>query len=138
MGIGCPTLVVARYTFSTETIRRPRVCFSHAPLYWQALGIADPVSNGEPELDALTFNEAEVKMGVRRVPLRNFALSQTRICRAVSPTPADIETVVAYATARLGFAEEVGSIAVMLRSRRSLPRGGAAVCYSSPHAQWSC
>lgn len=80
-----------------------------------ALCVADPVTNGAPDLDALTFIEADVKMGVRRVPLRNFAMSLTRICRPVGLTPADLETVVEYTTARLGHTYDLKNIIDLAR-----------------------
>jgi len=72
--------------------------WSHAALY---------IGSGEgPDVGAVaegpTLIEADLRDGVRAVPLAAYAYMHTRICRPVGLTAAEIERLVGYAVARIG------------------------------------
>lgn len=84
--------------------------WSHAALYiGAALG---PPKAGE---DARVLLEADVSAGVRAVPLSSYSGFNTRICRPVGLSQEDIDRVVAYAVARLGYQYDLKNILDLAR-----------------------
>jgi hypothetical protein len=79
--------------------------WSHAALY---------TGNGE-------CIEADVLEGVRRFVLADLAPYRIRICRPISLTPEDSETVVAHAIARLGVQYDLKHVADLARYLVPLP-----------------
>jgi hypothetical protein len=69
--------------------------WSHAALY---VGHA----TGDPEDDRPCFVEADMRQGVRAVPLSQFAGLHTRVCRPASLSALDAQHVVDYVMARMG------------------------------------
>jgi hypothetical protein len=84
--------------------------WSHAALYvGEALG-APPA--GE---EAKVLIEADLRAGVRAVPLTQFAGLHTRICRPVGLTPEDLHTVVQFAVKSIGEAYDLKNLEDLVR-----------------------
>jgi hypothetical protein len=65
--------------------------------------------------------EADVVDGVRRIRLNQLSPGHLRICRPISLTPEDTETVLAYATSRLGAQYDLKHIFDLARYLVPLP-----------------
>jgi len=79
--------------------------WSHAALYiGDALGGA--ASGEAPKV----LIEADLRDGVRAVPLELYAKMHTRICRPVGLTQNDVSKVVSYATARIGHRYDIKNV----------------------------
>ena len=84
--------------------------WSHAALYiGDALGPAP--ADGEPRC----FIEADVKEGVRAVPLSAFSDLHLRICRPAGLTPEDREKVIGYCVERLGNQYDLKNVFDLMR-----------------------
>ena len=71
--------------------------WSHSALYvGDALGVPRP--GQEPEV----LIEADLREGVRAVPLSHYAGLHTRICRPVGLSPEDLLKVIGFAVSRIG------------------------------------
>ncbi|GJM44623.1 MAG: hypothetical protein DHS20C21_14650 [Gemmatimonadota bacterium] len=57
-----------------------------------------------------TLIEADVRAGVRAVPLSTYASLHTRICRPVGLTPEEVDRVVAHAVSRLGHQYDLKNV----------------------------
>lgn len=71
--------------------------WSHAALF---VGSGWPGGSAEPE--PLTLIEADLRAGVRAVPLSAYARMHTRICRPVGLAAQEVEQLVGYVVSRLG------------------------------------
>jgi hypothetical protein len=71
--------------------------WSHAALF---VGSGWPGGPAEPE--PLTLIEADLRAGVRAVPLSAYAHMHTRICRPVGLAAQEVEQLVGYVVGRLG------------------------------------
>ncbi len=71
--------------------------WSHAALF---VGIGWPGGTARPE--PLTLIEADLRAGVRAVPLSAYAHMHTRICRPVGLAAQEVEQLVGYVISRLG------------------------------------
>lgn len=71
--------------------------WSHA-----ALCIGDALGAPEPGEERRILVEADIREGVRAVPVGAFAGMHTRICRPVGLSKEDLETVVKFAVSRIG------------------------------------
>lgn len=71
--------------------------WSHAALF---VGSHWPGAAAAPE--PLTLIEADLRAGVRAVPLSAYARMHTRICRPVGLTTEEVERLIGYAVGRLG------------------------------------
>jgi len=79
--------------------------WSHAALYvGNALGTAP---RGEEQK---VLVEADLREGVRGVPLGMYAGMHTRICRPSGLTPEDVQQVVRYAVARIGHQYDMKNV----------------------------
>ena len=79
--------------------------WSHAALYvGDALGA--PQRGEEPKV----LIEADLREGVRGVPLSVYANMHTRICRPVGLTPEDVQKVVRFAVARIGHQYDMKNV----------------------------
>ncbi len=79
--------------------------WSHATLYiGDALG--SPQHGEEPKV----LIEADLREGVRAVPLSMYAKLHTRICRPVGLSPEDVQKVVRYAVARIGHRYDMKNV----------------------------
>jgi hypothetical protein len=84
--------------------------WSHAALFvGGATGLVD--DQGWPR----AFIEADINEGVRAVSVREFAGLHTRVCRPVGLSAAEVETVVAFATARLGDQYDLKNVVDLAR-----------------------
>ncbi len=84
--------------------------WSHAALYvGDALG---PASHGE---QPKVLIEADLREGVRAVPLGLYANMHTRICRPVGLSAADVKKVVSYAVARIGHRYDMKNVLDLAR-----------------------
>ena len=79
--------------------------WSHAALY-----IGDVLGQGLDADTAPTLIEADLARGVIAVPLGKYAQHNTRICRPLRIAPDDCETVIRYATDRLGLAYDLKNL----------------------------
>ena len=102
----CDVLLVEGNTrFSVAIKYLTQSTWSHAALYvGSALGPA--FACGE----ALVLIEADVREGVRAVPLRDFVSVHTRICRPAGLTQEDAAKVIAYAKARIGHQYDLKNV----------------------------
>ena len=103
-------LVEGASRFSTAIKYLTQSTWSHAALY-----ISDrlgPCRGGE---EPCVLLEADVNEGVRAVPLSQYAMQHTRICRPVGISPEEIDAVVEYAVARLGHRYDLKNIVDLLR-----------------------
>lgn len=71
--------------------------WSHA-----ALCIGDALGAPEPGEERRILVEADIREGVRAVPVGAFAGMHTRICRPVGLSKEDLETVIKFAVSRIG------------------------------------
>jgi hypothetical protein len=79
--------------------------WSHA-----ALCIGDALGPPPPGQDAKVLVDADMLEGVRAIPLSAYAAFNTRICRPVGLSPAEIETVVSFAVSRLGYRYDLKNV----------------------------
>ena len=84
--------------------------WSHAALYvGDALGA--PQHGDEPKV----LVEADLREGVRGVPLSMYAKMHTRICRPAGLAPEDIQQVVRYVLARIGHRYDMKNVLDLAR-----------------------
>ncbi len=107
----CDVLLVEGNTrFSVAIKYLTQSTWSHAALYvGDALGPA--VDGGEPHV----LIEADLREGVRSLPLTDYARLHTRICRPVGLAREDAATIVAYAISRLGNRYDLKNIVDLVR-----------------------
>lgn len=103
-------LVEGNTRFSVAIKYLTQSTWSHAALYvGGALGPAP--AGGE----ARVFIEADVREGVRAVPLSEYASMHTRICRPAGLTEQDAAKVIAYAAARIGHQYDLKNVIDLAR-----------------------
>ncbi|MEK6243130.1 MAG: YiiX/YebB-like N1pC/P60 family cysteine hydrolase [Pseudomonadota bacterium] len=84
--------------------------WSHSALYiGDALGA--PPAGEEPKV----LIEADLRAGVRAVPLSRFAGLHTRICRPVGLAPEDLRKVIDFAVANIGEAYDLKNLLDLVR-----------------------
>ena len=107
----CDVLLVEGNTrFSVAIKYLTQSTWSHAALFaGSALGRAP--GGGEPRV----LIEADVREGVRAVPLSEYASMHTRICRPAGLTADDAAKVIAYATARIGHRYDLENVIDLAR-----------------------
>lgn len=71
--------------------------WSHAALY-----VGDALGAPPPEEAPKVFIEADLREGVRAVPLSAYAGLHTRICRPVGLSPEDLRKVIEFVVSRIG------------------------------------
>ncbi len=79
--------------------------WSHA-----ALCIATPDPLADEAHEPVVLLEADLSHGVQLVPLSKYASLHTRICRPVGLTPAEINRVIQFTVARVGYRYDVKHI----------------------------
>jgi hypothetical protein len=107
----CDVLLVEGNTRISVAIKYlTQSTWSHAALYvGEALGPAR--DGGEPHV----LIEADLREGVRSLPLSAYASAHTRICRPVGLARDDAGRVVAYAISRLGARYDLRNVFDLLR-----------------------
>jgi hypothetical protein len=90
--------------------------WSHAALY---LGPRDELPRHHGQVTSLI--EADVRFGVRAVPLSMYTGFRVRICRPVNLTPEDAEAVARYVLARLGHQYDLKNVFDLARYLLPLP-----------------
>ena len=84
--------------------------WSHSALYvGDALGT--PADGGEPRV----LIEADLRAGVRAVPLSQYAGLHTRICRPVGLAPEDLKKVIDFAVKSIGEAYDLKNLVDLAR-----------------------
>ncbi|MFZ5863475.1 MAG: YiiX/YebB-like N1pC/P60 family cysteine hydrolase [Nitrospirota bacterium] len=79
--------------------------WSHA-----ALCIGDALGPPQPEEDAKILVDADMLDGVRAIPLSMYAALNTRVCRPVGLSAAEIDRVVAFAVSRVGYRYDLKNV----------------------------
>jgi len=103
-------LVEGNSRFSVAIKYLTQSTWSHAALY-----VGDKTgrvsASGEPHL----FVEADVREGVRTVPVSEFAPFHTRICRPVGLNESDLYSVIEYAIAHVGDQYDLKNVVDLAR-----------------------
>ena len=107
----CDVLLVEGNTRISVAIKYlTQSTWSHAALYvGDALGPAR--DGGEPHV----LIEADVREGVRSLPLSAYAAAHTRICRPVGLAREDAARIVAFAVSRLGARYDLKNVFDLMR-----------------------
>jgi hypothetical protein len=107
----CDVLLVEGNTRLSVAIKYlTQSTWSHAALYvGSALG---PVPAAR---DAKVLIEADVREGVRAVPLSEYASMHTRVCHPAGLTQEDAAKVIAYAAARIGHQYDLKNVIDLAR-----------------------
>lgn len=84
--------------------------WSHATLY-----VGDVMGRRSDTGEPLDLIEADLKEGVRAIPLSRYHRFHTRICRAVSLTPTDLQSVINYAVTRIGLQYDMRNVFDLVR-----------------------
>lgn len=71
--------------------------WSHAALF-----VGDAIPGAAGDANRCTLVEADLRFGVRAVPLDAYTLMHTRICRPVGLSPPDVLRLIDYAVDRIG------------------------------------
>jgi permuted papain-like amidase YaeF/Yiix C92 family enzyme len=79
--------------------------WSHASLF-----IGDALGTPEHAEEPKVLIEADLREGVRAVPLSLYATMHTRICRPVGLSPEEVKKVVGYAVARIGHRYDMKNV----------------------------
>jgi hypothetical protein len=103
-------LVEGASRFSTAVKYLTQSTWSHAALY-----VGDRLGTRDAEGQMRVVVEADVAEGVRAVPLTQFAGLHLRICRPVSLTDVEANTVIDHAAARLGHRYDLRNVFDLLR-----------------------
>ncbi|HEY7864781.1 MAG TPA: YiiX/YebB-like N1pC/P60 family cysteine hydrolase [Psychromonas sp.] len=98
-------LVEGSSRFSVAVKYLSQSTWSHAALY-----ISDSPSSPDSQTDKGELLEADVLGGVRVIPLSEYSLLHTRICRPIGLTNDEINSVVATAVSRVGHQYDLKNI----------------------------
>jgi len=79
--------------------------WSHAALF-----IGDALAPPEDGGEAKVFIEADIREGVRAVPLSMYTNLHTRICRPVGLSPEEVKKLISYAVARIGHRYDLKNV----------------------------
>ncbi len=90
--------------------------WSHAAIY-----VGDVIGRAEPDGERHTLVEVNLGEGCVSAPLSKYAKAHTRICRAVSLSDEDRQTVVDFMIARIGLQYDLRNIFDMARFLVPLP-----------------
>lgn len=84
--------------------------WSHATLYVGASNVPQT-----PGTEPRVLAEADVREGVRAVPLGAYSEMHTRICRPVGLSPEELQKVIDYAVARIGYRYDLKNVIDLAR-----------------------
>ena len=90
--------------------------WSHSALY-----VGDALGAPPPGEEAKVLIEADLRAGVRAVPLSNFAGMHTRICRPVGLAPEDLKKVIDFAVGSIGEAYDLKNLVDLARFLLPMP-----------------
>lgn len=79
--------------------------WSHAALF-----VGDALGPLDAGVEPATLIEADIRDGVRAIPLSIYAGMHTRICRPVGLSPRDLEKVIGYAVSRIGHQYDLKNV----------------------------
>jgi hypothetical protein len=79
--------------------------WSHAALF-----IGDALASPEHGEESKVLIEADIREGVRAVPLSMYANMHTRICRPVGLSPEEVKKLVSYAVSRIGHKYDMKNV----------------------------
>ena len=79
--------------------------WSHAALF-----VGDGVVPHSPGQEPKVLIEADIRDGVRAVPLSEYTEFHTRICRPAGLSPDDVRTVIDYAVSRIGHRYDLRNV----------------------------
>jgi hypothetical protein len=79
--------------------------WSHSALY-----IGDALGAPPPGQEPKVFIEADLREGVRAVPLSDYAGFHTRICRPVGLSPDDVRKMIEFAMSRIGNSYDLKNV----------------------------
>ena len=79
--------------------------WSHAALF-----VGDALGPLDPGVEPATLIEADMRDGVRAIPLSLYAGMHTRICRPIGLSPRDLKRVVGYAVSRIGHQYDLKNV----------------------------
>ena len=79
--------------------------WSHSALY-----VGDALGAPPPGEEPKVFIEADLREGVRAVPLSGYAGLHTRICRPVGLSPEDVRKLVEFAVSRIGNSYDLKNV----------------------------
>ncbi|WP_313320517.1 YiiX/YebB-like N1pC/P60 family cysteine hydrolase [Stenotrophomonas sp.] len=97
-------LVEGSSRFSTAIKYLTQSTWSHAALY---IGEEPLLEGGKPQPMLI---DVDVEVGVRRVPLSEFARQHTRICRPQGLSPPVVEQLVGFMRARIGHSYDLKNV----------------------------
>lgn len=107
----CDVLLVEGNTRLSVAIKYlTQSTWSHAALY-----VGSALGPGPAGRDANVLIEADVREGVRAVPLSEYASMHTRICRPAGLKGDDVAKVIAYAAARIGHQYDLKNVIDLAR-----------------------
>lgn len=109
-------LVEGNSAFSTAIKYLTQSSWSHAAIY---VGESLPTVAGKEEQPVLI--EADINDGVRSVALSKYTAFHTRICRPVGLDQDDIDKIIQYVIARLGYKYDLRNIIDLARYLFPLP-----------------
>ncbi len=113
----CDVLLVEGNTrFSVAIKYLTQSTWSHAALY-----VGRASGSATARGSAGEFIEADVREGVRLVPLSEYAGMHTRICRPAGLAAEDAARVIAYATARIGHRYDLKNVIDLARYLLPMP-----------------
>ena len=105
-------LVEGNSRFSTAIKYLTQSTWSHAALCIGKESVTD--STGKT-IEKTLLLEADVVEGVRKIYLQRYSVTHTRICRPVGLTAQEIEQVISFALARLGYQYDLRNILDLAR-----------------------
>jgi hypothetical protein len=79
--------------------------WSHAALF-----IGDALGTPEPGEEPNVLIEADIREGVRAIPLSRYTDLHTRICRPVGLSPEEVKKLVSYAVSRIGHRYDMKNV----------------------------
>jgi len=108
--VGDILLVDGSSRISTAIKYLTQSTWSHA-----ALCIADDNKSAVPSCDNVTLVEADVLDGIRTVALSHYGHLHTRICRPVGLNDEEIDNVIRFATAQVGYQYDMKNVFDLMR-----------------------
>lgn len=103
-------LVEGTSRISTAVKYLTQSSWSHAAIY-----VGDMINQSDENGASLVLIEADLVEGVRAIPLSNYALMHTRICRPVGLNKKELRAVLQHAVSRIGHTYDLKNIVDLAR-----------------------